>query len=285
MGIINNFLQDKYQVRRTKIVAVFAAIFLALAFFIYFMTRPAPSCSDGKQNQNEQGVDCGGVCAEKCDKPIIIDLSVAEKGFLPSGAVDEFDFYGNVRNPNNTFGGGKFKYEFILKDAQGNVLTTKEGYNFILPGESIYLVENNVAVKGVPATIELKVTDAQWVEFQEHYEKPQLKVVNKSYGEIHSGVGFSEALGLLKNESPFDFSLIKLVIVLKDASDKIVAVNGTEMRTVRNGENRDFRALWFNRFPGEVINVEVQADANVFDSETFAERNFAPKYVQKPDYR
>jgi hypothetical protein len=285
MEIINNFLQDKYKVKRAKIVAVFIAVFLGFAFFVYWMTRPTPSCMDGKKNQDEQGIDCGGVCVERCNKPIIIDLVVEEKGFLASGAVDEFDFYGKVKNPNNTFGGGKFKYEFILKDAQGNVLATKDGYNFILPGESKYLVENNVAVKGIPAKIELMVTDSQWVEFQDHYEKPQLKVVNKNYGEIHSGVGFSEALGLLKNESPFDFSLIKLTIILKDVSDQVIAVNGTEMRTVRNGENRDFRALWFNRFPGEVVGVEVQADANIFDSDTFAQRNFSAEYLQKAGYR
>jgi hypothetical protein len=285
MEALDNFLRDKYKKKRAIIVAVFMAVVLALSSFVYFMLRPAPSCFDGAKNQNEEGIDCGGVCAEKCDKPIIIDLSVSEKGFLDSGAVGKYDLYGKILNPNNTFGGGKFKYEFDLKDAKGNVIAVKSGYSFILPGESKYILENNIDAGSVPADMGFKVTETQWVHFQDHYQKPQIKVVNRNYGEIHSGIGFSEATGLLKNESPFDFSLIKLAIILKDANDKVLAVNSTEMRTVRNGENRDFRALWLNRFNGEVMNVEVQADANVFDSDTFAERNFSPEYMQNSGYR
>jgi len=92
-------------------------------------------------------------------------------------------------------------------------------------------------------------------------------------------------LGLLKNESPFDFSLISLKIILKDSADKVVALNLTEIRTVKSGENRDFRAVWFSRFLGEVLNVEVQAEANVFDSESFTTKNFVPATYRGTDYR
>lgn len=286
MSIIDNFLQDKYQKKRAIIVSFFLFLFIIIIFFLYFLLKPDPTCIDGKKNQNEQGIDCGGVCPEKCDKPILIDLEVLEKGFLNSGVENKVDIFGKIKNPNNTFGGGRFKYEFILRDTQGIVVGTKTNESFILPGETKYIVENNILVQnGEVAGIELKVTDTQWVEFNDYYQRPQLKIVNKRYGEIVSGVGFSEAMGLLKNESHFDFALIKLAIILRDANNNVLAINSTEMRTVRVGENRDFKALWFSRFPGEVLNIEVQADADVFNPETFIDGDFSSEYLQKPDYR
>jgi hypothetical protein len=285
MEMLDNFLENKYQKKRAIIVAIFVAILMVLLFSIYWRLRPTPTCSDGIKNQNEVEIDCGGVCPGKCEKIVAKDLVVQESGFVPSGAVNKYDLYGRVSNPNNTFGSNKFQYEFKLKDADGNVLATKLGTGYILPGENKYVVENSLETDKIPASVEFNITDQSWVQFADYFEKPQLKVVNKQYNPISSGVGFSEVIGLMKNESPYDFALIKLNIILKDATDKIIALNSTEMRTVKSGENRDFRSLWLNRFPGEVMNVEVQAEANIFDSESFIKKNFVPETSPQSDYR
>jgi len=281
----NNFWQDKYKRKRTIIIAIFVAIFLLFIFLIYSWLAPKATCTDGKQNQNEEGIDCGGVCAKKCVKITAQDLTAQESGFVASGAVNKYDLYGRVSNPNNVFGSSKFQYEFKVKDSAGQVIATRQGIGYVLPGESKYIVENNIETDVTPSSVEFNITNPVWVEFMDSYEKPQLKVVNKQYDQISSGVGFSEAIGLMKNESPFDFNLIKLDIILKDAQDKVIALNSTEMRTVKSGENRDFKALWLNRFPGEVMNVEVQAEANIFDSESFAKKYVTPVNSQPSNYR
>ncbi len=284
MRILDNFLENKYQKKQAVIIAIFLAIFLLFIFMLYSWLRPVQTCSDGKQNQNEEGVDCGGVCAKKCEVKVITEVTVLESGFVPSGVVNSYDVYARIANPNNVFGSSGFQYEFTLKDSAGQIIATKKGTNYMLPGETKYVVENNLVTDKSPASVEFVATNPTWVEFKDQYEKPQLKVVNKQYNQISSGVGFSEVLGLLKNESPFDFNLITLKIILKDSNNKVVALNSTEMRTVKSGENRDFRALWLSRFSGEVMNVEVQAEANVFDSESFTAKNFVP-VNQGTDYR
>ena len=113
------------------------------------------------------------------------------------------------------------------------------------------------------------------------YEKPDLKIINKTYNEISSGVGFSEAKGLLQNRSQFDFAIIKIKIIVRDSANKIIALNATEMRTVKSLEDRDYRAFWLGRFPGEVANVENQIEVNVFDSESFAKRYFKSEKFQQ----
>ncbi|MFA7209805.1 MAG: hypothetical protein WC120_06060 [Parcubacteria group bacterium] len=282
---VNGFWQDKYKRKRTIIIAVFAAIFLLFVFLVYHWTRPVETCADGIKNQNETDIDCGGVCPNKCEKIVAESLVSQESGFVESGAVNRYDLYSRVSNPNNVFGSSNFQYEFRLKDAEGNVIATKQGIGYILPGESKYVVENNIETDKVPSGVEFAITGQSWVEFTNYFERPQLKVVNKQYNPISSGVGFSEATGLLKNESPYDFTLITLEIILKDINDKVIALNSTEMRTVKSGENRDFRSLWLNRFPGEVMDVEVQAEVDIFDEESFIKKNFESGSLQQTDYR
>jgi len=275
MEILDKFLEDKYQKKRATIIAIFVAVFLLFVFMMYMWLRPVASCTDGKKNQNETGVDCGGVCATKC-AIVAQNLTSQESGFVESGISGKLDLYARVSNPNATFGSKKFQYEFKLFDSAGNVAATKKGVSYILPAESKYIVENNVEFNGTPSRVEFNIINQEWSEFADFYESPQLKVVNKTYGQIGSGVGFSEVKGLLKNESSFNFNTIRLDVILKDVNDSVIALNSTEMNTVKSGENRDFRALWLNRFPGEVMNVEVQVGVNIFESDTFIKQYFVP---------
>lgn len=271
-------MRDK---KRLYIIAVYAAIFVGVIFLIYEWKKPAPNCFDGKQNQNEQGADCGGVCAKKCPIAAKENLIVRQTGYVESGIVGSYDIYAEIANPNSSIGSDSFSYKFSVENAAGEVMAEPYGTSFILPADKKYIIKTNVAVKDVPANIELVVSDPLWLETNEAYEKPDLKVVSKNYNEITSGVGFSEATGLLKNESPFSFNFLDLRIILKNEEGKIVALNSTRMNTVNAGENRDFRVGWPNRFSGSVSQMDVQVEVNVFDSEAFFRKYFTPGKFQQ----
>lgn len=259
--------------KRIVIILIYLTLFSLVGYFFYSFFKPKETCVDKIKNQNEEEVDCGGVCAP-CKKIEAQPLRVQEAGLVPSGFSNQYDFYGLVANPNNVFGSNEFTYEIIFKDSSGNVLLKKTGTSYILPKENKYLVEYNVNLENSPALVELNILKTDWVEFNSYYERPELKVVNKTYNEISSGIGFAEVKGLLKNDSPFDFNQIKIRIILKDSNGKIVALNSTEMGTVKSNEERDFRAFWPSRFPGEVQNIETQVEVNVFDSQAFVKRYF-----------
>ncbi|MFA4817642.1 MAG: hypothetical protein WC608_02825 [Parcubacteria group bacterium] len=272
---------EKGDKKRLIIIAVYAAIFIGVVFLIYQWQKPAPNCFDGKQNQNEEGLDCGGVCAKKCPVTAKENLIVRQTGFVESGIADSYDVYAEVANPNSLVGSDKFSYKFSMKNAAGEVMAEPSGTSFILPADKKYIVETNIATKETPASVEMIVSDPRWVETNDTYEKPELKIVSKNYNEITSGVGFGEAIGLLKNESPFDFNSVKLRILLKDEGGKVIAINSTQMNTVNAGENRDFRVSWPNKFPGSVSQMDVQAEVNVFDSEAFVKKYFMPGKFQQ----
>ena len=260
---------------------VYLDFIIGICWFLYSIFKSKPSCFDGSRNQNEEGVDCGGVCAKKCEFVATVDLQVKETGLIGSSTTGEYDFYGIVSNPNMAQGSDDFSYRIVLEDASGAVLGEKSGDSYILPGEEKYIIENNILANGAPTKAELVISNPHWIEFYEYYKKPELNIVNLSYNEITSGVGYYEVKGLLENKSPFDFNVLKVKIIVKDFSGKIIALNSTAMGTVLSGEDRDFRVFWPGRFAGEVGNVETQIEVNVFKSDSFAQKFFKEQKFQE----
>ncbi len=279
--IFNSNGVEKRDKKRVFVIAVYAVIFIGVFFLIYQWRKPAPNCFDGKQNQNEQGADCGGVCAKKCPVVAKENLIVRQTGYVESGIAGSYDIYAEVANPNSLVGSDRFNYKFVVKNSTGETIAEPAGTSFILPADKKYIIETNAVLKDIPASVELGVSDPQWIETNDAYEKPELKVVSKNYNEITSGVGFSEATGLLKNESPFSFSSLNLRIILENKDGKIVALNSTQMNTVQAGENRDFRVNWPSKFAGSVSKMDVQIEVNVFDSEAFFKKYFKPEKFQQ----
>ena len=272
---------DKTKLKKIIILAIYAAIILLILWGVYArFFRHVPTCFDGVQNQNEEGVDCGGVCQKACDVAAQ-KLIIGKMGAVPSGIAGKYDFYAQVTNPNATFGDKSFYYILDFKDASGAVIATRKGSDYILPGERKYVVETNVDTPGTPASFDFNITSSDWVEFNSYYEKPDLQIVNKNYNEISGGVGFAQASGLLKNNSVFDFDLIKVEIILEDSNGNVLALNSTQMSTVAAGEQRAFTVAWPNSFPGTVGNMETQAEVNVFNSDTFMKKTYQTEKFQQ----
>jgi len=268
------------QIKRIIIILIYLLIFAVILTLVYLAVKPKPSCNDGKMNQEEEGVDCGGPCQLKCNPIAQLDIRVDQTGFVDSGIAGKYDIYGKITNPNSVLGSNSFQYEFKIKNSAGAVIDSKTGTSFILPGDSKYIIEGNVNLPEASSQIELSITNTNWIEKNDLYEAPQIKVVYKNYNEVVGGLGFFEATGLLKNESALDFNEIKLKIILTDELGRVVALNSTEMNTVKTWENRDFKVSWPNRFPGSVANMNVQIEVNVFDSAAFVRQYFKPQKFQ-----
>lgn len=266
--------------KRAVIILIWLLFFFLLGWGLYSVFRTKATCFDGVKNQNEEDVDCGGVCFKQCKKVEAKELFVGEVGVVDSSVAGQYDFFGVVSNPNSLYGSASFDYQIKFSDEDGAVLGEKSGNSFILPGDKKYIIENNIALPATPAKIEMTTSNSRWVEFNEEYSKPELKIINKTYGPITDGVGFYEAKGLLKNDSPYDFATIKIGVILKDGSGKIVALNSTAMQTVRSNEVRDFRVFWPGRFSGEVTNPETQIEVNIFNSDSFAKKNIKVQKFQ-----
>ncbi|EKE19645.1 MAG: hypothetical protein ACD_8C00126G0002 [uncultured bacterium] len=255
--------------KRIIIALTFFAIFVITVLGIYFITKPEATCTDGIKNQKEKGVDCGGTCTP-CDQIFKIQDIVINETAVVFGGNDSYDAVVKISNPNDAIGASFFRYVFNLKDVDGKIIATSEGTSFILPADFKYIADLGIKTEGnvSPSMIEFLIMDAKWEKLDD-IGKPRIGIYSKNFGKVSSGIG-SVADAIIRNESRYNLNKISIVVILRSSENKIVAVNKTEKNTVRIREERDFRLNWPYEFPVEVQSIEVDAQVNVFDSQSFS---------------
>ncbi len=259
--------------RKTKQFFISFIIFLLavlLGIIVYYgFVKEKETCFDKKQNQNEKGIDCGGVCSLAC--PEIVtgeDLQIKESRFIVSGK-NTYDILAKVFNPNGEIGAVSFSYTAVLEGAEKQVLASRVGMGYILPFENKYILEFNLESNTVPANVSIHIDNIEWERFSHYQERPAVNVYQKNYNILQSSAIFSEATGLVSNESPYDFRSVIVQVILRDKDDIPLAINSTVMNTLRANENRDFRLTWPTFFPGTVEDIETVIDADVYHSDNF----------------
>lgn len=262
--------------KRSIIVVVYLALFSLICVGIYYaFIRVAPTCSDGKQNQDETGIDCGGLCVAQCVPPLYPqDIMTREAAFVPAER-GTYDVLAKIYNPNDIAGASEFSYVLSIRDVTGAVLAQQSGVSFILPQESKYLLAFHLPSQVRPDHATLEITNPVWQRFQGYTERPKVFVTQQAYSRIQSGPGYGAATGLVINESAYDFRSISVKVVLRDGAGQPLAFNTTEMLTFPAKEQRDFRLVWPTAFPGEVRSFEMLVDADVYHAENFL-RQYSP---------
>ena len=112
-------LEQERKKKRIIIVSLVTGFFVLAGFFVYLSAKPEATCLDGKKNQGEIGIDCGGPCKTKCqDLSSLQPIQVSQKQMVNAG-LNVYDVLISVHNPNTRFGAALFSYRIILKDASG----------------------------------------------------------------------------------------------------------------------------------------------------------------------
>lgn len=289
--LLKIFEQPTYmlEVERKKkqytFMGITVVVLASLVFLIILVVTPGPTCNDAKKNQDETGVDCGGVCGSCPEAIAAVPLSVTETGFVRNndGSVDA---YAQIYNPNDLYGVGKLTYVFSAVLNDGTTQQMKTGTTYILPKEKKFVIESKIpAVENVSSFRFSLDSDVSWVQFTD-FETPQFSVVNQKYETGSSTPYYSKVSALIRNDSPFDFATVPVTVILRDQAGNIVAVNKTEYNTVKSGELRDFTLPYFQPIQGEVSSVDVEVSTNVFNNQNFI-RRYLPggKYQEVTNFR
>ncbi len=230
---------------------LFYLLILALiAGGVYLSVRPAPSCSDGKLNQAEVGIDCGGPACLPCAigrlKPI---KALPPQFFGLDGTVTALLEF---QNPNSGYGAKSFRYELTLYDRAGSPLKTIGDSSFIYAAEikTIVLPALEIDMRLV-ARGEVGIRDPLWEEAGK-FPKPPVETREVTTREEMSGIAVQ---GLARNSNPFGLSRLNIFAVVADNSGLFINGSRTFVADLKPFEERFFKITIPIR-SGEISSVD-----------------------------
>lgn len=116
-----------------SVVVLFGVVFVVLV--AYSALNRQPTCFDYRQNQDELGVDCGGICVRRCSSEVLPLTVLWSRPFEVSSGFWSVAAY--IENPNLTSYADSVSYRFSLYDKENVIVKEIEGSTFIDGGSSI----------------------------------------------------------------------------------------------------------------------------------------------------
>lgn len=220
---------------------------LVLVFFagvggaLFVLTRPDPSCSDSKRNQDETGIDCGGSCAAVC-KNEIMPLRVLWSRVLKvsNGLYDSVTL---IENPNLNLGLARLPYSIKFYDKDNIIIATREGETFSNPQENFIVFEvlktGDVGARvPVRAAFEIPTNELVWAR----------TAVNRPDLDFSSEVFTNEPMPTLRasvtNRSLQDLYNIEIKAVLFDERENTIGASATKLESLPRGTSQDLVFTW-----------------------------------------
>lgn len=247
-------------------------IIVAGVYFLFFRSS-APTCFDGIKNQNEEGVDCGGVCASCVPEQM---LEVLLQVIIPT-LNNNYDLVAKIENPNSDVGAEVIDYQFNLYDDTNQIVSSKTGKTYILPQETKYVVEPKFYSEKSATKIEFKINNISWKKLGQISDL-ELQVKNTEYQILEDGSNV--LVGAIENRSSYDLDTIEVAGVLFDEDNEIIAVGKTSMNTVLRNETRGFEIFWPYPITQQVKSFDAKAYTNVFLNDNFIKAHGNPERIE-----
>lgn len=238
----------------------YLALWAGLIGGIYAWQKPAPTCFDDRRNQNEVGVDCGGVCARVCVPETIAAISQSgDPRLILLGAsvasttnpipAPRISVVAEIQNRNLDFGASSFEYLFKVYDQGGAEIASFPGRSFIYAGEVKRLsLLNQVLPEGSsPAAARLTIQNPIWTPVA-RFPLPKLAIQTVNTTEANDNL---VTRGVLVNQDSIGFATVYITAVYYDAAGRTLGVSGTERNNVAAGEVREF-SLFHPTIPNAV---------------------------------
>lgn len=227
--------------RRRIITVLLIVAFFALFFVLpyWLLHQEVPSCVDKKQNQGEEGVDCGGPCANLC-KGAAKDITVLWTKIFAI-RPGSYDIVSYNENPNFDVGAPSIAYTARLYDESGAVIAEREGTSYAASNERFAIFEGGLLTGDkVPARGSIEITPGyQWIVANR--PKKLFSVTDK----VLIGSDRQPKLtATLHNEQPEIFRNIDVVAIIYDSKGEAVGASNTKVERLDGNSDGNIFFTW-----------------------------------------
>lgn len=236
-------------------------ILVFLISYIYPKVNKAPTCSDGRQNASEEGIDCGGSCAKLCAFQTSNILIRWARVFPVTSSVYNAVAYVENQNPSSAV--RKISYEFKVYDEQGIFITARAGESFIGRAGRFAILEPAINVGNrVPAKTLFKFTSAPvWEKIDAKWATFPVSVRDKKMFNVETTPKLEATLD---NASIYDLADIAVVAILYDKDGNAFAGSRTYLDQLSKNSSAPVYFTWPEAFNTGAFNIEVLPQINPF---------------------
>lgn len=222
---------------------------LVVAGTVYFFSRSPASCHDGRQNQKEEGVDCGGLCTPclgNVQEPV-----VQWSRFFPVGE-HAYDAAALLESNNLSAGAKKITYRFKLYDAQNILIAVREGSTFLRPRDRLILFEPNIdAGFREPRRVATEIDPIAWV-YEPHEALPLIVA-----RQIFETEPFGRLTLEIRNTALVSVHDTLVQAVLYDETDNAIAASETTVAELPGQKQIPIFLTWPHAFFSEPARIEI----------------------------
>ena len=251
--------------RQTFYILILILFVAVLGFLIIYpkLNKP-PTCSDGKQNGQETGVDCGGICVRACLSQVENISVIWARAFKV--VPGRYNAVAYIVNNNKNTAVRKINYKFRFADADNVYIGKREGSTFIPPSGTFAVFEPGIDIgNSIPVYVNFEFTQMpDWLLVPEE-KISQLKVLVSDI-KLMDETTSPRLSATIKNNSLFTIPDVNVIAILYDASGNAISTSRTYLNQMAPLQNADINFTWPEPLPGVVVAREIIPMFDVFSA-------------------
>lgn len=239
--------------RRLIILSVIGAVFLAIVSFAWYsLSYEAPSCTDGKLNQDEEEIDCGGSCPYLCAVGLVPPSVEFARPVSPqTGRTDVIAY---IENANPSAGARAVQFTAVLFSASNTIVAEKEGTVDLPPSSVVPVYLPNFFSGGQEVArvfVEINQDSFRWFRYRDERVLPIVR------NTVIENTTTPRITATLRNETAIGLQNVRTVITVFDEKDNAIAASQTIVSAIPPFGDAEAIFTWRAPFMDTPARVEV----------------------------
>lgn len=248
--------------RQFKYLLIVLGVFLLLIFWIvYPMIFKEQTCFDGKLNQDETGIDCGGSCSQICSEDALSPIIVWSRAFPVTGSI--YNLVAFIENPNKDAAIYKANYEFRVYNTENKLIGRREGSTFIPPNQQFAVFEPRFDL----GESEIRSISFEFIPpFAWHKKEPILNVLPVKVDRVvfENDFNLPSLKARVKNDSIYDIPAFDVIAILYDVDNNAVNVSKTQKEGLASNSSLSVSFTWPEALLGIPVKHDILVQINPF---------------------
>lgn len=230
-------------------IALFLLLVIGLPFFVFFYDKP--TCFDGRQNQDEEGIDCGGACELICEEDIIALKILWSRHFYVTDGV--YNVVAYVENSNFDAIARNVPYTFKVFDNENILITERKGRTFISSKGIVPVFESGLITgERIPARTLFEFrSDPDWenITYETNFVVQNTVLSNEEEKPRIDAT--------LVNNGVDPYSDVPVVVTVFDTEGNAIASSRTIVKFIDGRSSTPLVFTWPNPYESPVAEIDI----------------------------